>query len=285
MRRIAHLSDLHFGREDPAVVAALAEDLRQVQPHLVVVSGDVTQRARRAEFESARRFLLGLAAPVVCVPGNHDVPLFNLGRRLWSPKGRYRKHLGTFVADRFQDGEVAVLGLDTSHGLTWKSGRVDEGALHSLRIWSAGAGRRLRLVVAHHPFVQDPDARHSVVRGVDPAWRALEEAGIDVLLTGHLHRASHRDARSVRPGVQKSFMVLHCGTSTSVRRRGEANAYNLLHLAGPALAVEVRGFAQGRFASLRTAAYVRRELAWVPDPPGPQHAAGVPPPAGPVANP
>ena len=111
MRTIAHLSDLHFGREDPRAVDALARDLDELAPSLVAVSGDLTQRARAREFEKARDFLTGLAGPVLVVPGNHDVPLFDVVRRFVSPLGRYRAFVAEDLEPVHEDEELVVVGI------------------------------------------------------------------------------------------------------------------------------------------------------------------------------
>ena len=109
MRTIAHVSDLHFGREDPALVAALQEDLKGAAPDLVAVSGDLTQRARRREFEAARDFLQALGMPMLAVPGNHDIPLFDVARRLLRPLDRYRQYIHADDNPFYVDAELAVL--------------------------------------------------------------------------------------------------------------------------------------------------------------------------------
>ena len=120
MRTVVHLSDLHFGADDPAVVAALQHDLGRLQPDVIAVSGDLTQRARNRQFASARTFLDALTAPLVVVPGNHDVPLYDLFRRFARPLNRFRRHIGDHAS--YVDEEVAVIGADTTRSLTIKDG-------------------------------------------------------------------------------------------------------------------------------------------------------------------
>jgi len=83
---LLQISDPHFGTEDPGAVEALVPLVHEKRPGLVVLSGDITQRARRGQFEAARRFLDRLpAAALVVIPGNHDIPLFNVFGRLLRP--------------------------------------------------------------------------------------------------------------------------------------------------------------------------------------------------------
>lgn len=277
MRTIAHLSDLHFGREDPAAVEALVADLRRLAPSLVAVSGDLTQRARRAEFARARAFLDRLPPPRLVVPGNHDVPLFDLPRRFLSPLGRFRSFVSAEAAPVWDDEEVLAVGLSTARSLTWKAGRVSLAQVEALRRrLCAGDPRRLHVLVAHHPFSPPPDRpREAVVGRAAAALAALTGCGLDLVLTGHLHRqfagdlAGHTLARSV--------LALHAGSAVSRRLRGEANSYNLVRVRGARVEVELRAFGGRAFEVARTSRFLRTGAGWV--------AIGEPPGARPGADP
>ncbi len=150
MRKIAHLSDLHFGRTDDAVLLSLRETIREAKPDFVVVSGDLTQRARRREFREARDFLGTLAFPQVVVPGNHDVPLYNVYMRAFHPLTRFRRFFGEhspFLADE----ELAIVGVNTARSLTFKDGRINHEQLEEVRRRLAPIGEQVtRIVVCHH---------------------------------------------------------------------------------------------------------------------------------------
>ena len=124
MTTLAHISDLHFGAESPEVVEGLVEDLASIEPSLLVVSGDLTQRARRKEFAAARLFLDRIPSLRLVVPGNHDIPLFDLVRRFASPLARFRRYIDPDVDPFFSTDTVAVLGMNTARSNTWKDGRV-----------------------------------------------------------------------------------------------------------------------------------------------------------------
>lgn len=247
MRRVAHVSDLHFGRTDPAAVEGLAADLRQQRVHLVVVSGDLTQRARPWQFEEARRFLDGLGMPWTAVPGNHDIPLFDVARRALDPFGRYRRHIHAALEPVHMDDEVATLGLNTVLPSLWKEGAVRRSSLRRLGRWSAEAGTRARIVFAHHPFTRPPASKHGLVRRWRQSVQAMEEAGVDLLLTGHQHLFGHSETREYVIGGPHRLIVVRASTSTSHRRRGEPNGYNLLHIHADRIAVESRSFQDGGF--------------------------------------
>ena len=117
MRTIVHLSDLHFGRIDPAILDPLAALIVSMRPDVVVVSGDLTQRARKAQFQGARAYLDRLPKPQVVVPGNHDVPLYRVWERFLSPLGKYRRHFDDDLEPDFIDDEIAVIGINTARSL------------------------------------------------------------------------------------------------------------------------------------------------------------------------
>src|SRR5262249_8351596 len=122
MRTIAHISDLHFGKTDPQVVETLAAELNERRPSLLVISGDLTQRARSWQFKAAKEFLARLPVPQLVVAGNHDVPLYNVFRRFARPLGNYHKHITSDLAPRFVDEEMAVIGLNTARSFSWRLG-------------------------------------------------------------------------------------------------------------------------------------------------------------------
>jgi 3',5'-cyclic AMP phosphodiesterase CpdA len=230
MRRIAHLSDLHFGAADPAVVAAAVAAVAAAKPHLVVISGDLTQRARSAQFREARAFLDRLPQPQIVIPGNHDVPLWNVLARGWTPLAKYRRIVGDDLAPFYCDAEIAVLGLNTARSFTIKDGRLNREQLAAARTHFAEApADAVKIVVTHHPFDQ-PDAERSgdVVGRARLAIEAFTSLGVDLILSGHLHLTRSGASTARYPG--SGALLIQAGTATSVRRRGEVNSFNLIEI-------------------------------------------------------
>jgi len=227
---IAHLSDLHFGAEDQAAVTALAADVAAARPDLVAVSGDLTQRARHREFHAAAQFLKSLPAPVLAVPGNHDVTPFDLLERFTDPWQRWRRHVAAETEPVWMDGEIGVVGLNTARRgglyLNWARGRVDPARLQRLEARLAGLPAGLfRIVVAHHPFASPalaPEAR--TVGGASEALAILARHGVGMLLTGHLHLPDIAPARDLPGGAR--LMLVQGATATSHRLRGAPNAWH-----------------------------------------------------------
>lgn len=268
MRTVAHLSDLHFGQDDPAAVAALRAELEGARPALVVVSGDLTQRARPREFRAARAFLGSLAAPVLAVPGNHDVPLYELVLRFLVPLARWHRHLALPPEPAFEDDELVVVGVSTARSNVWKGGRVSLAQVARAQALFRAAPGKLKVLVAHHPFAppaHDPGA--SIVGRSLTALDALAREGLDLVLTGHLHQGSLRDLRGHFGSLSRSILTVQASTAVSRRTRGEPNAYNLLTLSRDRIACEARVLGDGAFSTGGAVAFVRSGDGWREEPP------------------
>jgi len=235
MKTLVHLSDLHFGRTDPEVVAALTASVEAARPDLIAVSGDLTQRARAWQFKEARKFLGGLPrVPHIVVPGNHDVPLWNFFKRFAGPLDNFRRYITDDLEPFYADEEVVVIGVNTARSLTTKYGRINERQIARMRKrFCAYADDVTKIVVTHHPFdVPEGHERELVGRAV-LAMEALAACGADVLLAGHLHLA-HTGHTAKRYRIEgHSALVVQAGTAASTRIRGEANSFNVLKIRHP----------------------------------------------------
>jgi 3',5'-cyclic AMP phosphodiesterase CpdA len=240
MRTIVHMSDIHFGRTDPAVVRGLIIFVNEVQPDLVAVSGDLTQRARSWQFQEARAFLDALPQPQIVVPGNHDVPLYNIFSRFLSPLDKYRRHITDDLNPVYVDEEMAVVGVNTARSLTFKGGRINEDQVAWVRETLCVAREDLvKVMVSHHPFdLPDGHGENALVGRARMAMEALAACGADLFLAGHLH-VSHTGHTAKRYKIKgHSALVVQAGTATSTRSRGETNSFNVIRLQHPEITVE-----------------------------------------------
>jgi 3',5'-cyclic AMP phosphodiesterase CpdA len=262
---IAHLSDLHFGREDPAVTRELLAELTRQPPSLLAVSGDLTQRARRSQFEAARSFLDAIPAPRVVVPGNHDIPLFDVVRRVLSPLGRYERHVDQDKNPFLEVDGLAVLGVNSARPSAWKAGRLSLAQIRMLEQRLCAVSRdAFKVLVTHHPFLPPPaDPTQALVGRGLLALLAAERCGVDLLLAGHLHRGYTGDARTHHILLRRSILVAQAGTAISRRtRRGEPNSYNRIHVAPPTVQIEVRCWDGRAFTTGRTARFEKVHERW-----------------------
>lgn len=226
MRRLLHLSDVHFGPHHAPEAAAAALDLvARRRPDLVVVSGDLTQRAKPRQFVEARRFvdrIHALGVPSIAVPGNHDVPLYRVWERLFAPYGAYRRHFDRELEPTFADDELHVVGLNTAFNWTFKNGRLRLARLGTLgEQLAAVPATRCRIVVAHHPLVPAPGfGDRTVLRNALAATRRFAASGVEMVLSGHLHQAFVTGSDEWYPGSGERVLLVHSGTSSSYRGRG-----------------------------------------------------------------
>ena len=264
MRTIAHISDLHFGREDPTVVEGLLADLMRAQPALVAVSGDLTQRAKRREFAAARDFLRYIPFPQLVVPGNHDIPLYDVARRFFRPLHRYRRYITRDLSPVFVDDEMVVIGINTARSAAWKGGRVSHHQIEQIQgRLCAAAKNAFRVVVTHHPFIPPPLAANEALVGRGGlALRALEQCGADLLLAGHLHVGYTGDVRTYHVAIKRSILVAQASTAVSTRFRGEPNAYNLITIEPGQVGIEVRAWTGKEFSTSLVTRYVKAGEAW-----------------------
>jgi 3',5'-cyclic AMP phosphodiesterase CpdA len=240
MRRIVHLSDLHFGRVDYSIIEPLIATITEIKPDVVAVSGDLTQRARSEQFKEAKEFLDALPAPQIIVPGNHDVPLYNVLARFAQPLDKYKRYITDNLQPFYADDEIAILGINTARSLTIKDGRINARQIAGIRERLCSFSDEVtKIIVTHHPFgLPEGHDEGEIVGRADLAMEALAQCGADVLLAGHLH-VSHTGETSTRYKIEgHSALVISAGTATSTRGRGENNSFNLIRIKHPYINVE-----------------------------------------------
>ncbi|MBC7941207.1 MAG: metallophosphoesterase [Chitinophagaceae bacterium] len=233
---LLHLSDPHFGTERPQVVEALVRLAHAQQPQVVVLSGDITQRARRVQFRAARAFVDRLSAPnVVVIPGNHDVPLFNMLARVVSP---YAGVLREFkpLEPVLDTPELLLVSVKTTRRYRHTNGEVSKAQIDAVAQRLRGAReRQLRIVVVHQPIeVLRAEDEHDRLRGHEAATRCWAEAGADLVLGGHIHLPYVLPLHERLPGLARRVWAVQAGTAVSQRvREGISNSVNLLRWGGP----------------------------------------------------
>ncbi|HEY1146725.1 MAG TPA: metallophosphoesterase [Allosphingosinicella sp.] len=270
MAIIAHLSDIHFGRHDPVIVRAVEDLLSEKRPNLVVISGDFTQRARTGQYELACRFLARLQSAglaVLSVPGNHDIPLYDVTRRFLRPLHRYRRFIDTNPCPWFENDEVAVLGINTARSLTTKHGSVSHAQMQRIReAFGRVSEEKTHILVTHHPLFAMPIGEEGgLTRVADRSHDAIAvaaEAGVDMLLAGHFHRSFSSSAREMVDTAGPA-LVIQAGTATSTRLRGEERqSFNWIETSGSEIRLQVLSWHEDSFKAGPPAGFVLADGHW-----------------------
>lgn len=235
-------------------------------PDLVVISGDLTQRAKPGQFREARAFVDRIAVPTLTVPGNHDVPMYRIWERVLAPYGAYRRYFARDLEPIFEDRELLVVGVNTAFNWTTKHGRIEHRRLREVehRLAAAPAGVT-RIVVAHHELIPAPRwGSRKVLRNARRSVEVFARAGVELVLSGHLHQAWVGNSESYYPSGRPPVLLLHAGTTTSARGRGIERRRNSCNW----VVVDDRGFeithlgwhaTEERFVAWSRHLYPRRE--------------------------
>jgi 3',5'-cyclic AMP phosphodiesterase CpdA len=234
------MSDLHFGRTSPELVNALLDNARTLKPDVVVVSGDLTQRARPAQFQEARGFLQAIAVPKVVIPGNHDIPLYNVVARFLRPLANYRKFISREPWPAYRDEAMAILGMNTARSLARAEGSISDSQIEYARAFFCSAGPEvIKILVTHHPFdFPETVAEKHLVRRARRAIVALAACEADLYLAGHAHVPySGLTARRYK-AAHRAALIVQAGTGVSTRTRSGPNSFNLIVVEPPYVRVQ-----------------------------------------------
>ena len=255
MTRIALLADLHFGSVPEGLEKRLHADLERLGLDLIVIAGDITLRSRQREFEHARAWLETLRAPLLLLPGNHDLPVWNLVERFTRPFARYWRSVGHPLMPVFEDERVVVVGLNTTARwqphLRWQEGTARRRDIQAMRtLLAEAAPDKARIVASHHPLISVegfPRAR--------PARRAAEvlamlgAQGVEMVMSGHIHQAFAVELQQL-PG---RLIAVGAPTALSWRMRGEPNGFWLIEVLPGAFTLTLHSFDGAAFSPSRDA--------------------------------
>ena len=234
MRRVIQISDLHFGNNDPLLLAPLREAIDRIGPHLLIISGDLVEHASIEEFRSARDFLQTLPHPQMVVPGNHDLPFYNLAARASIGLSYYKRYITDDLFPKFEDAEIAVFGANTSRFWPIRGGSLSSLQLEQLAgEFEAVRADKVRLLVTHHPFDLPEAQGHRLIVG--HARRAITRLApvVDIMLAGHIHLSSSGSTATHYKTEGHAMTFVQAGTAVSNRDKGETNSFNSLQIAGP----------------------------------------------------
>lgn len=234
---ILHLSDLHFGTEKPECIQAIQKFCLEHQPEAVVVSGDLTQRARYKQFYDCKQFLDGLNLPYIVIPGNHDIPLYHLWKRLFSPFARYRLFFGK-MESVLETAHFYMVGLNTIRVRHHTRGSISNDQIQATQsLLEQAPADKIKLIIAHQPFYLPPNQLHGIKDRPALAQVALQtwgQAGLNGILHGHLHQSAVYDLNHIYDlKAQHPVLEIHAGTATSYRLHQDLpNSFNVMHANG-----------------------------------------------------
>ena len=237
MTVLLQVSDPHFGTEQAEVVAALERFAHALQPDVLLLSGDITQRGTAAQFALARAFVERLRVPaVLAIPGNHDISLFNPLRRLFAPYRRFARAFGTLLEPEFESPDVLVLALNTTRRYRHADGAVSAAQIErTARRLAAATPAQWRIVVVHQPVaVTRPADDHNLLHGHARAVRHWAAAGADLVVGGHIHLPFVLPLRARWPDLARPMWAVQAGTAVSTRVRADVgNSVNVIRIAAP----------------------------------------------------
>ena len=254
MTVLLQVSDPHFGTERPPVVAALERFAQELQPDVLLLSGDITQRATHAQFRAARAFVDRLRVPVlIAIPGNHDIPLFNPAARLFAPYGHFQRAFGRELEPQFEDDEVLILALNTTRWYRHADGEVSALQVERVaRQLERAQSSQWRIVVVHQPVaVTREQDRGNVLHGHEAAVRRWAAAGADLIVGGHIHLPFVLALNGRWPHLPRAVWAVQAGTAVSHRVRADAgNSVNVIRVGTAARAAEEVDDAAPRYCAV-----------------------------------
>ncbi|HEX6164568.1 MAG TPA: metallophosphoesterase [Vicinamibacterales bacterium] len=268
MRTLVHLSDLHFGRIDPALVEPLRRAVTDIRPDLVAISGDFTQRARKKQFAAARDFIESLNAKTLVVPGNHDIPLFDFVERLAAPLVRYRQYISADLEPEYRDEEMVVVGVNTARSMVFPfgEGRISmEQVDRVIARMSDVPPSVIRVIVTHHPFDLPPGVHERRLVGRNAmAMEKLAAANADLFLSGHLHISHVSHVADRYKAGNHTGLIVQAGTVSTRGRGGQAPSFNLLKMHRPEIDISRYSWddATASFTSSQVGSYRHTPDGW-----------------------
>lgn len=249
--KIIHLSDLHFGTHSVENVAILQAEIEKNAPDLIAVSGDFAQIANASEFEIAHDFLNSLSSPTFCVPGNHDVPAWNLIERFTQPYKKYKKYITDDLNPVLETENALFAGINSSRRAlphwNWANGAVSNAQRTNLRKTFEGA-KGWRICMLHHPIHKVQDMPIDVtVFGRKRTLNVIQDLKVNLVLTGHVHHASI----TTLGDEHHQTIYLSASTALSSRKRGQANGFNIIELHHDKMTIDVLALNNGTFEQIK----------------------------------
>lgn len=280
MTSVFHVSDLHFGWPAvPEQIQAIEDIIQTKKYDVVVISGDLSQRARAGEFQRAAAFIRDAkkVSKVITIPGNHDVKWWRapLGiRDRANIYGNYRRFIDRNLEPVLHAPGATFVGLNTSHGVTWRTltwnlrdisiiGDIHRHQLtEAKKIFEKAAPRDARVIVMHHNPVRGELSQRHGLKNTQKILGAFAEMGVDLVCCGHDHQESVHYIEHTRKGT----VISTAGTISNRSRGGRPSSVNTIDIGLETIDVfthvwsrEQRTFVQGPHKCFKRSEYVAPE--------------------------
>ena len=262
MKKIVHISDLHFGTEKPDILSLLFDELNSINPDVVVVSGDLTQRAKTKQFIKAKSFINRVDFPLVIIPGNHDIPLYNIWERVTNPFAKFESYFDK--SDRYySDDQLQIIGLNSVRNLRWKSGRISSEELEIADSQLKEFPKKtVKILTFHHNLLHISSQRNAVKlfkTKLMHDW--LMQNGIDLVLFGHDHRPMVQPILFDEDNTF-DFILIQAGTTISKRTRGFPNSFNLINISDFRCEILIKEIIDQEFEIVATHQFAKISGGW-----------------------
>jgi 3',5'-cyclic AMP phosphodiesterase CpdA len=238
IRTVVQLSDLHYGKPfQYSLEPILLSEIKALAPDMVILSGDLTQRALKRQYQQAQAFLERLPRPYLVIPGNHDVPIYNVFARLFRPLANYKAHIRSKVDMVVRTEGLVALGLNSAYGWTNDGGRLTKEQLTMAQeTFAQEPGPEMKILVTHHHFVCPPGVHQSPLP--EALLSRFREWGVELVLTGHTH-LTHVVQRP------DGLVLLQSGTATATRwkkLKKRVNSFNVLSISAQEINIQIREY-------------------------------------------
>ncbi|WP_133140845.1 metallophosphoesterase family protein [Legionella genomosp. 1] len=234
--KIIHISDLHFGLHRQEIIHRFLIEAAAIQPEIIIISGDLTHRARSEQFRDLKAFLSRLPGKVLIVPGNHDVPAFDLIQRFLTPFDKYRHFISNAMEVSYENESVRILGLNSVNPYSIKDGKLSLDSLKKIETYFSEAANKLNILFFHHNF-QHFEGLHRPLSNTREFIESLKKSAVHLICTGHLHYAN---VSFLEKNGQESFALLHAGSLSCQRTRDDRNSFYLIEAKAGECTIELR---------------------------------------------
>lgn len=267
MKIIIHLSDLHFGKNRPILEKKLLDIVNLYRSDLVVVSGDITQRATAEEFRQAQRFFALFSCPIIAIPGNHDIPpFFSFRGRFSRPYKNYHKYISQTTEPFYIDEELAISGVDSVCPAKFYEGRLNVRQFPKVqKEFSKLSPKMMKIIIMHHPLNLPLRYPGKVIGKARMALNFFQTVGVDLVLSGHLHSTLHKYRNALYRIPRKGPLIIHAGTAISSRMRTEPNSFNVIIIYRKHIKVKRYEFRKTKFVIARIEKFRKKTQGWVRD--------------------